>query len=74
MKWSVKRVSLLGKSPANANLLKIIQKYQIIEVFQLYETSGKRTLCYSLLCYFHFSNNFEDTFAVLPTAFSMLKL
>ena len=38
MKWLAKRESLLGKLPANANLLKTIQKYQIIEVFQLYET------------------------------------
>ena len=38
MKWFAKRESLLGKLLANANVLKTIQKYEIIEVFQLYET------------------------------------
>ena len=72
MKWLVKRESVPGKLPANAKSLKIIQKYQSIEVFQLYETKEKMAKCYSLLCRFHFFNNFEDTFAVLPLAFSML--
>ena len=71
MKWLVKRESLPGKLPANANSFKI-QKYQSIEVFQLYETKGKMAKCHLLLYCFHFFNNFEDTFAVLPLAFSML--
>ena len=46
-KWLVKRESLLGKLPANANSLKINQKYHSIEVIQLYETCGKMVKTYS---------------------------
>ena len=72
----VKRESLPGKLQANttlsSNSLKITQKYQSIEVVQLYETWGKMVKCYSVLSYFQFFNIFEDTFAALQLAFSML--
>ena len=56
----------------SSNSLKISQKYLSIKVFQLYDTSGKWR---DVIRYFAFSSSlsiFEDTFAVLPLAFSML--
>ena len=51
---------------------KNIQKYVSTEVVQLYKTSGKMAKCYLFVHYFQFFNNFEDIFAVLQLAFSML--
>ena len=53
-------------------LKKLPQKYQRIKVFQLYDTSGKWQ---NGIRYFAFSSSlsiFEDTFAVLQLAFSVL--
>ena len=72
----MKKDRLPGKMQAKTKLsptsLKNTLKYQSIKVFQLYDTSGKWQ---NVICYFAFSSSlsiFEDTFAVLPLAFSML--
>ena len=72
----MKKDRLPGKLQANTNLssnsLKITQKYQSIKVFQQYDISGKWQ---NAIRYFAFSSSLsicEDTFAVLPLAFSML--
>ena len=72
----MKKDSLPGKMQANtklsSNSLKNTQKDQSIKVFQLYDTSGKWQ---NVICYFAFCSSlsiFEDAFAVLPLAFSML--
>ena len=76
VKWLVNRESLPGKLQANTKLssdsLKIIQKYQSKEVVQLYEAWEKMAECYFRTLLFQFLNIFEDYFAVLPLAFSML--
>ena len=61
-----------GKHKIIFKLFENYPKHQSIKVFQLYDTSGKWQ---NIIQYLAFSSSlsiFEDTFAVLPLAFSML--
>ena len=66
----MKRESLPGKLQENtelpSNSLKISQKYQSIEVIQLYETQEKMLKCYWYLAISSSYTICEDTFAVFP--------
>ena len=63
----------MANTKLSSNSLKEIhKKYQSIKVFQLYDTSEKWQ---NVIRYFAFSSSlsiFEDTFAVIQLAFSML--
>ena len=64
MKWSVhsEKVTFTREVAGNqrviSNSLQMTQKYQSIEVVQLYKTQRKMAECYSVLSYFQFFNNF----------------
>ena len=72
----MKKDRLSAKLQANtklsSNSLEITQKYQSIKVFQLYGIPGKWQNVIRYFAFFSSLSIFEDIFAVLPLAFSML--
>ena len=72
----MKKDRLPGKLQANtklcSNSLKITKTFQSIKVFQLYDTSENWQHFIRFFAFSSSSSIFEDIFAVLPLALSML--